>query len=282
MPNIRFYIDRSKVNKQGLVPIFANITIESKNHPKKIGLIKNRYWSTAKQRVNKQLEGEPYNGHLEMNKLIDDYRSKANAFFHDCLLNDITITGQLVADFMKGKIRPKSNMCDIDSVFNEYIDSQATKVRKNTLQKYISTGKFLINYQEYAHIKLTFRDIVAGFDDKLRQYCATIKRYRANTYYTYMSTLKQFLRWAKKRNYYDGKAHKNFKAESKDIEHIALDFEELKKLYFFQFDKERLARARDIFCFGCLTGQRSSDMKIFTRDHIQGKFISFKPLTITK
>jgi integrase len=277
MPNIRFHIDKSKINKQGLVPIFANIAIESKNHSRKIGQVKTRYWSKAKQRGKEQLEGEPYNGYLELNKLIDDYQSKANSFFNDCLLNDIPLTGELIADFMKGKIRPKSNKADIDSIFLEYIESQATKVRENTLKKYKNTLRWLANYQEYANIKLTFRDIVTGFDDKLRQYSATVKEHSANAYFTYISTLKQFLRWAKTRNYYDGKAHKTFKAESKDVEHIALDFDELKQLYYFPYEKARLARARDIFCFGCLTGLRSGDMKILTRDHIQGKFISFKP-----
>ena len=277
MPNIRFYIDKSKVNKQGLSPIIANIAFESKNHSKEIERVKKRYWSTKKQRVSEPRESEPNNRYIEINTLLDDYQNKARSFFNECLLNDIPITGQLVVDFLKGKIRPKSTNSDINSVFLEFIEIEANKVSENTLKKYKNTLKFLTNYQEYAKIKLTFNDITDGFDNKLRQYSATEMKHRANTYFTYLIIFKQFLRWAKIRKYYNGTAHEGFKATSRDITHISLEFDELKKLYYYPFEKERLARARDIFCFGCLTGLRGGDIKILTRDHIQGKYISFKP-----
>lgn len=277
MPNIRFYIDQNKCNKQGFSPIYANISFKNENYKRIIEQVKKRYWSTIKQQVNKSKETEPYNRHVEINTLIDDYRSKAKSLFNDCLIKDIPITQKLVTDFLKGNIRPIGNNEEIESVFLKFIESCTPNVSKNTLKKYNNTLQFLTSYQVYSKEKIKFSDIVTGFDDKLKQYSAIEKKHRANTYFAYLSVLKQFLRWAKIRKYYNGTDHQNFKAESKDITFITLEFEELKKLYYFEFENPMHNWARDIFCFGCLTGLRRGDIMTLRRDHIQGRFIYVKP-----
>jgi len=273
MPNITFHIDKSKVNKQGFAPIIANIAIANKNHPKVIERVKPRYWS-KKKRVSPPRESEPGNRHIQINALIDDYTNKAKTFFNECLIKDIPITEKTVVDFLNGKIYSKSKNCDIDPIFLKFIDFIGRKTSPNTLKKHNNTHTFLIDYQSYAKIKLTFDDVDLNFFEKLRDY-AVIEKHRKNTFFTYISNLKRFLGWAKEEGYYFGKAHEKFKVESENITHISLTFDELKKLYYYNFDTPKLDQVRNLFCFGCLTGFRTGDIMILRRDHIKNRFIEF-------
>jgi len=81
--------------------------------------------------------------------------------------------------------------------------------------------------------------------------------------------------WARVKKYITEKKHKKFHVRSTNITHLSLTFEELKNLYYFQFDHPKLDQVRDQFCFGCLTGFRTGDIMILQRSHIKGRFIEF-------
>lgn len=274
MPNINFYIDKSKVDKKELIPIKANIAFGNKNHWKTIAKIKiTDKWIIDSQRIDPQNKGKDRDRQKEVNDLLQNYENKADNYFKYCLLNDIPITEKLVVDFLNGKTFIKSKNTDIDSIFLEFIAVAKQTTSPKTLMKHKTTQNFLTNYQKDAKIKLTFNDIDDAFLESLRYYAAIIKKHQNNTFFTNISILKKFLRWAKIRKYYTGTAHENFKAPSNDITHISLTFDEIKKLYYFQFTTLRLDRVRDIFCFGCLTGLRREDLIILQREHIKGRFI---------
>lgn len=58
--------------------------------------------------------------------------------------------------------------------------------------------------------------------------------------------------------------------------------EELDKLYFHKFENKKLDRVRDVFCLGCYTGLRYSDLNTLTSDHIQNGMIKKTPLKTSK
>ena len=68
--------------------------------------------------------------------------------------------------------------------------------------------------------------------------------------------------WAFERNYHTNIEYKKFKARERDIEVIYLTMNELLKLYNYNFEKTRLNRVRDVYCFGCFTGLRFSDLNL--------------------
>jgi len=274
MPNIIFYVDKSKANSLGLSPIIANITIANKNHSRAIERVKKRYWSKAKQRVLPPRETEPDNRYKEINTLIDKYANKAKSLFNDCLIKDIPITERIVIDFIKGDLISESQNSDIDSIYSEFITEIGEKVGISTLKKHKTAQAFITNYQEYAKIKLYFNDIDEAFSSKLLDY-AVVEKLKKNTFFTYISSFKKFLIWARVRKYITDKKHKKFKVKSTNITHLSLTFEELKNLYYFQFDHPKLDQVRDMFCFGCLVGLRTGDIMILQRSHVKGRFIDF-------
>lgn len=276
MPNIIFYIDRSKSkrNRLKLSPIIANITIFNKNHPKVIERVKERYWSKAKQRVLAPRETEPYNRYIEINRLIDIYTNKAKSLFNECLIKDVPITEKIVADFLKGNIISETKNSDIDSIYSEFITEIDGKTSLSTFKKHKTAKTFLTDYQAYAKIKLNVDDIDDAFPAKLFNY-AVAEKLKTNTFFTYISSFKNFLIWARMKKYFTEKKHKKFQVKSTNITHLSLTYDELKTLYYFNFDHPKLDQVRDQFCFGCLTGFRTGDIMILKRSHIKERFIEF-------
>ena len=89
--------------------------------------------------------------------------------------------------------------------------------------------------------------------------------------------------WAYQRGKHTNTAYKykKFSAPRKaKNEIVTLTDRELISLYKFDFSKDkRLERVRDLFCFGCFTGQRWSDIENFKKGDLSGevwKFISVK------
>jgi len=274
MPNVKFYINKSKLNKNGFVPIKANIAFGNNNHWKTITKIKiTDDWDNNLQRVVPQKKGKERDRQKDVNETLQGYEDKTDNFFKYCLLNDIQITEKLIEDFLLGKVFIKGKNIAIDIVFLEFIEFVKLNASIRTVNKHESTKNFLIKYQEHAKTKLTFNEIDDSFFESLKTYAVKEKKFQRNTVFTYFANICQFLRWAKKRKYYTGTAHENVKAPSHDITFISLTLDELKKLYYFKFESRRLDQVRDVFCFGCLTGLRRGDLILLQPDHIKGKFI---------
>jgi integrase len=69
------------------------------------------------------------------------------------------------------------------------------------------------------------------------------------------------LNWAYDKEYHSNQNFKKFKASEDEIEVIYLTIEELMTLFNHDFESPRLNHVRDVYCFGCFTGLRFSDIK---------------------
>jgi integrase len=89
------------------------------------------------------------------------------------------------------------------------------------------------------------------------------------------------MRWAQDHGYHTNEAYQEFTVKVKaknDI--VTLTEDELLAIYSLDLsNNQRLDRVRDLFCFGCFTGQRWSDIDAFRKEQIKGDnwdFISMK------
>lgn len=80
--------------------------------------------------------------------------------------------------------------------------------------------------------------------------------------------------WASSKDLYSGKLHDSFEpvfkggdGGLKDL--VYLTWDELMKLYNFDFQNQYKEKLRDLFCFLCFTGLRFSDLKTLKRDHVK-------------
>lgn len=276
MAKINFYIEQAKVNKDGFTPIKANIFANNKPHWKTVEKVKPRYWNSNKQRVRPNRETEPDNRHKEINTLLDELTSKANELFNYCTLNGIELTTEIINDFYAGKVSVmRIRKYDFFTVFDEYITVGKVTKAQNTTKTINTVRNILKEFQEKTGEKITFENIDSKLFDAIKEYCFQIRERKINNSYLdrIRRVLKAFLNWAAERDYYSGKEYLKFKSPFSEPPIVVLTFQEFKSLLAFKFESPKLDRVRDVFCVGCLTGLRFSDLMDLKRDHIQDGYI---------
>jgi integrase len=288
MAKIAFHLNMSKRDKNDFVPIRTKIAVESKavmkNLPFKVKVKKNNKgsfepvkWDKGKQRfAGFRKEDKNADYYNKANAFLDDYTSKANNFFNDCLLNDIPLTIPLIKDFFNG-ITPnlKNKKVGFWIAWDEFLTAGELTYEANTIRSRKSKKKKFEEFQNDTEYKMTFETINLEFWDKLTEYILFTKEHEFNYLPALIKQLKAFMKWSYERGYHNSKTYKKFSVQEKEGSIIYLTYAELKQLVNFQFKNKRLSRVRDFFCFGCLTGARYSDLIRLTKDNIAESTLKF-------
>lgn len=277
MAKIGFHLNMSKKGNDGFIPIRAKISVESKAVIKTLPFkTKEIKWHKSKQRVIPNRETEKYNNHKEINSFLDDYTSKANKLFNDCILNDVPLTIDLVKDFFNG-IQPNFNKSKIDfwQAYDEFLKVGEIDLEPNTIRSRKSKKKKIEEFQDATGYKITFESVNLDFFDKLKEYMLFTKGHGYNYIPAIIRQLKAFMNWSFERGYHKNRIYKKFTAQEKEGSIIHLTFQELQQLINFPFESKKLSRVRDFYCFGCLTGARYSDLKRLTKDNISDEMLKF-------
>jgi integrase len=173
-----------------------------------------------------------------------------------------------------GKEKEKSEK--LFDLFDLFINSMSRQNNwaKNTTIKFKTLKTHLISFDK----SMLFDKITDDYFQNFMQYLLSIKQ-KNTTVSKNLSLFRWFLRWAVKNGYYLGNSHNSFKPRFKGIENkevVYLSWEELQKLYSFEFpeNKKYLSRVRDIFCFCCFTSLRYSDVQKLQKSDIKGDYFT--------
>ena len=269
MVNVKFYIDKSNADKNGFSPIKANITIDYKNITKTVEKVKSRYWNKTTQRVNKPKPHEPYNNYLEINDTIDSFQNEAKIYFKACGQQNILITPQLAKDYFKGeKLSLKEDSITFWKAYDLYLKTGHLDKTYNTNRNRKTIYNKLKDFEQDTGYKLTFDSINIVFWDKMKEYILETKEHGYNYLSAIADKFRAFMKWSLKRKMHTNTDYLEFSAPEKEISIIYLSWEELQILIKFEFESKKLQRARDFFCFGCLTGLRYVDLVQLTKNNV--------------
>ena len=280
MANVNFYLKSVKPNKKGEVPILVQVTLDYKKIRKQIERIKKKYWNPNKQRVRPSRPDEPYNRHIEINSLLDHYDKRLKDFFNDCLKHRIELDEDITKDFLDGKEVIKRKNPKFFEAFTEFIKTKKVEAAERTVTGYTTVQNFLFNFQTDMDFRIAWNNIDISFFDKLKYYAFSVKDVSDNYFAKIVAVLKNFLNWSSEREYTNNNSFKKFSYAEKEKEIIFLTADELFHLFYFDFKSERLSKARDIYCFGCFTGLRISDINQLKHEHISDNTI-FKKIQKT-
>jgi site-specific recombinase XerD len=273
MANIRFTVKKVKPNKEGEMPIIAQINLDYKKYRKPIERVNKNDWNPKQQRVKKPKDDKPYNRYIEINSFLDDYQKKARDFFNDCLRYNIELDEDLIKGFFAGRDVLKKKAPKFFDAFNEFIDLKKINNAERTSTGYKTVLNFLLDFQEKMNYNISWNSIDMSFFDKLKYYSFKVRGISDNYFSKIIATLKNFMHWATEREYTTSNTYKKFSYSEKEKEVIFLTVAELMHLLNFEFKNDRLEKARDIYCFGCFTGLRISDINQLKHDHISDNYI---------
>lgn len=259
---VSFYLDKSNKNKEGYAPVFYSLTFNNDRIRKRVkGVVsKESEWNRKQQRIKPPLKSQPYNNHIEYNKVLDEFEGKVKVLFRYILLNDIVPTKDFINTKLKDGINVNLNK-EFWSSFNEFIETSKTTKVERTIKSYTTTKNFLENFEKETGYELYFETITREFFEKLQDYTFLEKKNK-NSYLAFLiKILKTFMTWAYEREYHDNLQYKKFRAKEDETEVIYLTMDELLALYNHKFETKKHEHVRDTYCFACFTGLRFSDIK---------------------
>lgn len=281
MPNVRFFIDKSNLNKHGKAPIKANISLDYKNITRLIDYCNVSDWNNFQQRVRPPKTGMKDNGHKEINDKLDKIQDDFKALVKGLEVKELPITPDTVKRFLRGEKLNFGQEKGFWEAYREYLS--LLNVRPKTLQSYTLYYSKLQEFEKETGYIIHYRTINQVFLDYYKKYILETKGLGWNTLATAIKKLKFFMTWSYKREYHQEKGFKEISVPEKLKTHISLTEVELNTLYNFNFQNDRLNKTRDIFCFACLTGLPYIDLRDLSHEHINnGILAKYRKKTMAK
>jgi site-specific recombinase XerD len=161
----------------------------------------------------------------------------------------------------------------------EYYENSALTKKSSSMGVIKSTFSVLSKFSKHTGIKLEFKNITMDFYNSLLDYCFNdIQCYNSYTG-GLIKNLKAFMEWAKEAGYHTNLDYKR-KSFKKLTEESEINFLTSDELFFLYNHKlkgiEHFEEVRDVFCFGCFTGMRYSDILALKPEHVNEDSIRYR------
>lgn len=274
---MKFYL--SNELKGNLQSIFLSISLGTEKVSKEIAVsgykgirfryytginIPPKYWDKTKQEVRSTYPNSAqYNFHLnELKARWIEIKLKAHREGIQVGKEDLKL-----AFHRKNPAKKKTGLM---TALDEYIQLHQNILERGTIKNFITLKKDLEAFQKTYDFILTFDSIDESFRLKFTDFLFSVKQNTDNTVSKMFDKLRTFLNWAATMNYHSETAYKRFRQVKRSKQIVYLQEEELMRLQNFDFSgNPRLDRTRDMFCLGCNTGLRYSDIITITPENVQ-------------
>lgn len=223
-------------------------------------------WDEEDQRVKKgYYEAEQINDHLKFlsGTIVQEF-SKSK------------IKGDKInTEYLRRILKERENKIKSESLldhFLKFLDVKKNEIAYNTYKKYKTAHGKLKGFEEETGYILNFESIDLDFEEKFRKYLMNNEGLTNNSIAKYFKIIKSFMNYASDKGLNTSQDYKKFKVRESEGDVIFLTWEELIKLKDHEFESKKHERVRDIFCFGCFTGLRFSDIQNLKPENVDKKF----------
>lgn len=276
MARTKLFIRPNAVNRDGKTVIY--IRYSHKDVSKDFStneMIEPHFWDTRNQQVRKSCKGSiSINNYLQKRKMdIDEVRLKLQTQGIEPTVDRIRNAFQKV-QVSESKKAEHKHMLDY---WPEFLETKinAGRISMGTVRQYRATLTTLVDFEEFAGIKLEFEKMDNEFYEHFTFYLYDHLGNNPNTVGNRIKQLKVFLGWAIEKEFMTNLKFKKFKKPNCESFSVALSIEQLNKVYHLDLSSERsLAETRDLFIIGCASGFRFSDFKEIKPANIQGDFLT--------
>lgn len=272
MATVNFYLKEPKAKTETLIILRFHyegsrfkFSTGEKIHPKS--------WNPENQRVKKS-----FTGSVEINSFLDKVEGEIRKVYRNALTAGVLITREFLhTEILKGVNKEPEKKKSFFDYYNEFIEIKKATLRPNTIKKFRSLYNHLKEYEQKSKSKLTFEKMDVRFQEQFTAFLITEKHHLNNSVGKYFSALKTFLHWGTERGYNSLTTYRKFKILKEDADIIYLSWKELMNLNYFDLKgNQRLEQVRDVFCFGCFTGLRFSDIAQIREENLKGTEIHLR------
>lgn len=265
---ICFYIQKSRIAKDGQVPILLRVTVNGQRSVISVNLKVNpQNWNAvAGKSIANTRKDE------EVNARLDTIRLRVMQIYREMEFDRETISAQKIVDKYLGRDNEPDIM--LLDVFREHNDrchklagngmASSTVVRYETSYKH--TAAFLESIYKVKDIPIV--DIDHKFITDYEFWLRTERKCNHNSATKYLKNFKKIIRIALANNYISKDPFANIKFKLDVVEREFLEDHEIKAIIDKDIPIKRLAQVRDVFIFSVFTGLAFSDLKGLKQEHL--------------
>ena len=278
MATTKLKLRNDRVKLQDSTTVYVQVCIDSKIKLYSTGCkLKVEFWDEVGQRLKKSW-GYGYEKHfakinkrkLSIDSIIDQAVMSNTKLTFDFITQELEKLENPVEDEIAEVIieQEQGEQKTFYEWFEKYINEmdsfqsvEIAKHRKTTLNKLkVFFGKKIP----------TFMDIDINFYSEYRNWLLEEGELANSSVNKQFDYLKGFLRYASKRKLFNSSVLDDFdRLKEYETHTIYITKEELKTIWEYKFENERLERVRDLFVFACSTGLRESDFSIVKPENIK-------------
>lgn len=277
MAEVKFYLEKRKDKTTGKintinVPILLFYSFNGKRLQYYSGYrIDASKWDEERMKVKKNYS-EAADINRELTKLeakVEDIHNKAKALGEK-------VSPEYFRDRLNGKRKDAKNGDLIWDSYKEYLESLKVTHTKKSIQESTRTSIVLKDFSKERRWSMTFDSIDTIFWQEFFDWCYNTKGWFNNYTGTHINKLKAFMNWSVKRGYTTNLEFRRVRRMQENTEIIYLTFEEVQQFLNHKFKKEEYAQMRDLYCLGCFTGLRYSDISRLLPENILNDKIVYR------
>lgn len=275
MARVSIYIKKQQ-DKEGLCQVYLLLTDKGRRTSFFTGeKVYPKLWNAEKGRTKEQ---HPWA--FDINRNLKEKEDKAQQVLHEMRLNfDFEKAKKKISGLMDRRTKQKEG--NLLEKLQEFINISKSTRMPNTIKKFTTLHKLLTEFNTIQEVSFeglnkeffeSFIDWMMNEDKKLKK----SKPLLNNSWSKYLAGFRTFLLWCEESGIKIDPAWRKFKGKTHNSEVHYLTEEELMKLYYYQAPNDRLAQVRDLFCFGCWTGLRYSDLENLSKANIKNDALHIK------
>lgn len=283
---LHFRLEKRKDKQTGQmvdnnVPINLDFTFSGKRFQYFTGYrIDRDKWDEASERVKRNNFNKIGISATEINDHLDELKTHTIDIYKEARALKVIPTVEYIRNELKKRFNESEyNTTSFFDVFNFFINTEsvAGTWTEGTVKKFRTNYNHLKQFEKTARNKVEFESLNESLLNKYIDFQRDVLGHRNTTISKNLRILKWFLNWATKKGYNKNLAFRDFSPTLKGTTHpgkiIFLTWQELMGLYELKIDKTYLDHVRDVFCFGCFTGLRYSDIYNLKRSNIKNDCI---------
>lgn len=265
---ILFFIKKTRVAKNGEVPVLLRVTVNGFRADTSINLKVNPdLWnSVAGKSIGKDKTSN------ELNQRLDTIRLRVMQIHREMELDGESISAQKIIDKYLGRDdKPQIMLLDVFREHNERCHkligngmAAATVVRYETSLKH--TAEFIEHNFKKSDIPID--EVNHKFITDYEFYLRSERKCCHNTATKYLKNFKKIIRIAIANEYISKDPFVNIKFKLDEVDKDFLEEHEIRKIMEKNIPMERLRHVRDAFLFATFTGLAFSDLKGLKPEHL--------------
>lgn len=268
--NVVCLIRKNRVMKNGQVPLFIRITVNSNVADIPIGgSVNPSQWSQAQGKTRGSSREAQ-----ELNYNIQSVKSRIHQIFCDLGLAAKPITAQIIKDIYLGNHKDEEDgktLVEVHSDHNERCRQLLNiEYAQSTIYKFDASLKYLKEFmdKELDMEDIPLKNINEGFIRKYELYLKAEKGCCNNSAIKHLKIFKKIIRIAILNNWLHKDPFASIKFRQDEVHVEFLTMCELETLINKEISTKRLSQIRDVFVFCSFTGLAFVDVKNLKEEHI--------------